>query len=58
LPAATFGTLAYCEPIAVIAFGWTLFDESLSLMQIGGCLLIIASGILTTLATTRLKPQR
>jgi drug/metabolite transporter (DMT)-like permease len=51
LPAATFGTLAYCEPIAVIVFGWTLFDESLSTLQIGGCLLIIASGIFATMAT-------
>ena len=52
LPAATFGTLAYCEPIAVIIFGWTLFGESLSTLQIGGCVLIIASGILATLAAT------
>lgn len=46
LPAATFGTLAYFEPIAVIVFGWTLFNESLSLLQLGGCLLIILSGTL------------
>ena len=45
LPAATFGTLAYFEPIAVIAFGWLLFNESLSPLQISGCLLILASGI-------------
>jgi drug/metabolite transporter (DMT)-like permease len=51
LPAATFGTLAYCEPIAVITFGWALFHESLSWLQIGGCLLIITSGILKTLST-------
>jgi len=51
LPAATFGTLAYIEPIAVIVFGWALFHESLSWLQMGGCLLIIASGILKTLAT-------
>jgi drug/metabolite transporter (DMT)-like permease len=48
LPAATFGTLAYFEPIAVIIFGWVLFGESLSVLQLGGCLLIIASGILKT----------
>lgn len=48
LPAATFGTLAYCEPIAVVIFGWVLFAEQLSWMQMGGCLLIIASGILKT----------
>lgn len=45
LPAATFGTLAYFEPIAVVIFGWALFAESLSTMQLGGCLLIILSGI-------------
>jgi drug/metabolite transporter (DMT)-like permease len=45
LPAATFGTLAYFEPIAVIAFGWLLFNESLSPLQIAGCLLILGSGI-------------
>lgn len=51
LPAATFGTLAYIEPIAVVVFGWVFFHESLSWLQLGGCLLIIASGILKTLAT-------
>ena len=48
LPAAAFGTLAYFEPIAVIFFGWALFHESLSLLQVSGCLLIIVSGILKT----------
>ena len=45
LPAATFGTLAYMEPIAVVIFGWALFAETLSTMQLAGCLLIILSGI-------------
>lgn len=49
LPAATFGTLAYFEPIAVIVFGWTLFHEPLSLLQLGGCLLIMSSGVLKTM---------
>jgi drug/metabolite transporter (DMT)-like permease len=48
LPAATFGTIAYMEAVAVVIFGWTLFQESLSPLQIGGCLLIIASGIART----------
>jgi len=48
LPAAMFGTIAYMEAVAVVIFGWTLFQESLSLMQISGCLLIIISGILKT----------
>ena len=51
LPAATFGTIAYIEPVAVVVFGWTLFSETLSLLQIGGCLLIIVSGIVKTLTT-------
>ncbi|MBM9536250.1 DMT family transporter [Desulfobulbus alkaliphilus] len=46
LPAATFGTLAYFEPIAVVVFGWTLFNESLSPLQCAGCLLIVVSGTL------------
>ena len=45
LPAATFGTLAYCEPVAVMLFGWFLFQEQLSPLQFGGAILIIASGI-------------
>lgn len=48
LPAATFGTLAYFEPIAVIAFGWLLFSETLSPLQIAGCLLILGSGVVKT----------
>lgn len=51
LPAATFGTLAYVEPLAVILFGWTLFGETLSVLQTGGCLIIIASSIIKTLLT-------
>lgn len=45
LPAATFGTLAYCEPVAVMLFGWFLFQEQLSPLQVAGATLIIASGI-------------
>lgn len=56
LPAATFGTLAYFEPIAVIAFGWLLFNESLSPLQISGCLLILGSGIAKAWLSAR--PQR
>jgi drug/metabolite transporter (DMT)-like permease len=49
LPAATFGTIAYSEPVAVVIFGWTLFDEALSALQVCGCVLIMLSGILKTL---------
>lgn len=46
LPAATFGTLAYCEPVAVMFFGWSLFQEPLSPLQIAGAVLIITGGII------------
>lgn len=44
LPAATFGTLAYFEPLAVVFFGWSLFGEALSAVQLTGCAMIMASG--------------
>ena len=44
LPAATFGTLAYFEPIFVVVLGWGIFGETLSPLQLSGCLLILASG--------------
>lgn len=44
LPAATFGTLAYFEPLAVVFFGWSLFGESLSPLQLTGCAMIMGSG--------------
>ena len=44
LPAATFGTLAYFEPIVVVILGWMLFGEKLNSLQLAGCLLIILSG--------------
>ena len=45
LPAATFGTLAYLEPIFVVFLGWSLFGERLNSLQLSGCALILASGI-------------
>ncbi len=53
LPAATFGTLAYVEPIAVVSFGWILFDQALSWLQISGCLLIMLSGVVQALLMQR-----
>lgn len=49
LPAAMFSTIAYSEPVAVAIFGWTIFNESLSLTQMSGCAIIILSGIIKTL---------
>ena len=51
LPVAMFGTIAYIEPVAVVIFGWSIFHETLNPMQMAGCLLIIFSGILKTVAT-------
>ncbi|QQX82552.1 DMT family transporter [Shewanella sp. KX20019] len=45
LPAVSFGTLAYLEPVAVVIFAWLLFAEQLSAIQLSGALLIIISGI-------------
>lgn len=53
LPVAVFGTIAYMEPVAVVIFGWTIFQETLSPMQITGCSLIILSGILKTYLETK-----
>ena len=38
------GTLAYFEPLAVVFFGWTIFGETLSSLQLAGCAAILASG--------------
>lgn len=53
LPAATFGTLAYFEPLAVVLFGWVIFQESLSPIQITGCAAIIASGCIKAASERR-----
>jgi len=44
LPAATFGTLAYFEPIFVCILGWALFSETLNILQVAGVILILGSG--------------
>lgn len=46
LPTATFGTLAYFEPIFVIILGWIIFDERLGAMQLGGCAIILCCGMI------------
>lgn len=45
LTAVTFGTLAYCEPVAVVCFAWYFFAETLNSMQLTGCGLIILAGM-------------
>jgi len=53
LPAATFGTLAYFEPLAVVFFGWSIFAESLSTLQLAGCATIMATGCAKALLASR-----
>lgn len=57
LPAATFGTLAYCEPVSVVLLGWLLFGETLSSLQMAGCILIIAGGVGKTILAAAPSPQ-
>ncbi len=56
LNTASFGTLAYFEPLAVILFGWILFGEKLSLLQIVGCCIILSCGIIKVITDT--KPEK
>jgi len=53
LPATVFGTLAYLEPISVVLFGWLIFAETLSQLQLFGCFCILASGIVQGRLATR-----
>jgi len=53
LPAATFGTLAYLEPITVVVLAWVLFGQSLNTLQLSGCTLIMVSGIAQALLSQR-----
>ena len=46
LPAATFGTLAYIEPVTVVLIGWTLFSQYLTSTQLIGCGLITIAGLI------------
>lgn len=51
LPAALFGTIAYTEAVAVVIFGWVLFNEVLTSLQIAGCILIVISSSIKTVIT-------
>jgi drug/metabolite transporter (DMT)-like permease len=57
LPAATYGTISYMETVAVVIFGWTIFQETLNPLQIAGCLLIILSGILKAVMAGRIQAK-
>lgn len=45
LKAYEYSTLAYVEPLVATLFGLLLYSESLSLLQVTGCVLIFASGL-------------
>lgn len=45
LPTRLYATLAYLEPVTVILAGWWLFNEGLTMLQLAGVLLIIATGL-------------
>ncbi|MDR9829058.1 EamA family transporter [Vibrio sp. FNV 38] len=45
LPAATFGTISYIEPISAVILGWIVFAEVLSPLQLFGCTVIIAASM-------------
>jgi drug/metabolite transporter (DMT)-like permease len=57
LPAAHFQTVFQMSSIVIIVLGWLLLSEKLSLMQIGGALLIFVSALLAIWAPMRAHRQ-
>ena len=53
MPTTTFATLSYFEAVVVLFWGWSIFNEALNTLQLAGCSLIIASGILNMLISSR-----
>lgn len=53
LPAATFSTISYVEPISAVLLGWWVFSESLTPIQIVGCVITIAASV-----AQGIKPKR
>ena len=58
LPAMTFSTLAYIEPVAVVIMAWLIFNEQLGILQQVGCGLIIAAGIAQSFVEHSNKKRR
>jgi len=56
LPTATYGTLAYFEPIFVCILGWVLFSETLNTLQLTGVMLIVGSGTIKGYLTVKNNP--
>ena len=55
LPSITFGTIAYLEPVAVVCLAWVLFGETLNMLQLLGCSLIIIAGIAQGILSNKIK---
>ncbi|MGR5117951.1 DMT family transporter [Vibrio astriarenae] len=45
LPAATYSTVSYVEPISAVLLGWIVFAEALEPIQILGCATIIVASV-------------
>ncbi len=45
MPAATFSTISYIEPISAVLLAWLVFHEALMPVQILGCTIIILASI-------------
>ncbi|WP_220739526.1 DMT family transporter [Shewanella sp. c952] len=58
LPAISFGTLAYFEPVAVVIFAWSLFGESLNVIQLTGASMIILAGITQGIVMQKLQQNK
>lgn len=55
LAASTFRTIAYIDPVAVVFFGWTLFEETLEAMQLSGGQLIFLGDIFKTITAEKIS---
>ena len=58
LPAISFGTLAYFEPVAVVLFAWSLFNETLDGIQLIGALMIILAGVAQGVVMQKQRPNK
>jgi drug/metabolite transporter (DMT)-like permease len=55
LPVATAGVLMYLEPVAAVAFGWWLLNESPSGGTLVGGAMVVIAGIIVGRATARVS---
>lgn len=55
MPAATFSTISYIEPISAVILGWLVFQETLTSIQIAGCAIIILASVAQATKPTNQK---